>query len=448
MATKAVAIERLKAWQRDPMLFLTDVLTHPDGSSYGVNLDPWQREDLATFFADRRHTWWERPRGHSKTQDAAAASLTELVLGQPGGRIYFAATDQDQAALAFDSLRGFVTRSPILSSVVRLLKREAVVDATDSTLTVLAADAPGSWGLRPTLVVVDELEAWRTEAAEEFFHALFSALGKRKGARMLIASTAGWDRTSLCWRLREKVQDDPAWVFSRRGQCASWVSAAFLEEQKRLLPDHVFRMLHLNEWTEAGGAFLTYEEVQDIFDHALAPVFECRNGRHYLGLDVGLAHDATVAAVVHREADGTLRVDAIQTWQGAPEDRVNLASVQQWVADAWKRYSDLRIYVDPWQAVGMVQALQAKGIRAQEVVFTPAYRGKVYANLLELIRSRKLRSFPHKKLKDELLGLSFVDKAGNLRVDHRPGSHDDHPMAVAVACLAAVEDHTARFVFV
>lgn len=81
-----------------------------------------------------------------------------------------------------------------------------------------------------------------------------------------MATTAHWDRTGLCWQLREKVEHDPAWHFSVHSQCASWIRPEFLEEQRRLLPDHLFRMLHLNEWTTVGAEFLTWDEIEAVFD--------------------------------------------------------------------------------------------------------------------------------------------------------------------------------------
>jgi len=438
MATGSLAA-KLRTWRRNPMGFVDTLLRRPDGTSYGKGLDPWQREDLERALTTACHVWWERPRGHSKTQDAAAVALTRLVLGGHGQRIYFAAVDQDQSALAFDSLRGFVLRNELLAGWVRLLQRQAVVEATDSTLTVLAADAASSWGLRPVLVVLDELEAWRGDQATEFFYSLVSSLGKVKGARLLVCSTAGWDRTSLCWKLREQVRDDPAWIFVRRGQCASWVSPDFLEQQRRILPEHVFRMLHLNEWTEAGGAFLTHDEVADIFDEAMkVRETAADSAPHFIGLDVGLSHDATAVVVVHREKELVV-VDAIQGWRGKPRDRVDLGAVEEWIRGAARRFSQAEVVADPWQAVGMLQRLAASGVRTRDVSFTQQYRDRIFSNLLQLVREKRLRCFPHETLKEELLQLSFTEKGGALRVDHRPGGHDDHAAALAMAALAAVE---------
>lgn len=141
----------------------------------------------------------------------------------------------------------------------------------DNVATVLAADADSSWGLRPSRVVVDEFSWGRTDAHREFFWSLWSALGKVRGARILVATTAHWDRNGLCWQVCEQVKDDPAWHFSVRGQCASWVSPTFLEEQRRLLPAYLYEMLHANRWTQAGAEFLTWDEIDAIFDSALTP---------------------------------------------------------------------------------------------------------------------------------------------------------------------------------
>ncbi len=429
-------MSRVATWRAEPLAFLEDVLSLEDGRSYGANLDAWQRQDFENAFSGaERHIWWERPRGHSKTADAAALALYH-VLSAPGRRVYFAAVDRDQSALAHDSLRGFVQRSPLLRQSLKVDKWRVTAGSIDSALEVLAADAASSWGLRPSLVVVDEFQAWRGAPAEELFYSLYSALGKVPGARMLVSTTAGWDRTSLCWKLRQQVRGDPAWLFSRRDQCASWVSPDFLDQQRRILPEHVYRRLHLNEWTEAGGAFLTFAEVESIFGGA--SVLECREGAHFIALDVGLSHDASVAAVAHLKGQD-VAIDNIKTWRGSPGERVSLPAVEAWLADASRLYSASRLLADPWQSVGLVQRLQEGGIRCEDVTFSQQYRARRFSNLLELVRTRRLRCFPHQDLKDELLRLEFREVAGNLRVDHPSGGHDDHAVAVAMAALASVQ---------
>lgn len=434
---------KIKEWRSNPIAFVDDMLRNPDGSSYGRRLDPWQREDLETALNTTQNVWWERPRGHDKTGQAGALALTQLMLGGTGQRNYFTATDSDQAGLAFDSLQGFINKNPLLREEIKVNRREVIVPELDNQLMVLPADAAGSWGLRPSLIVIDELEAWKGRNAEEFFYSLFSALGKVKGARVLVCSTAYWDKTGLCWKLREQVQADPGWIFSRRGQCASWIPPEFLEQQRRLLPAHVYQMLHENIWTETGGSFLTFEEVDGIFNPGISPVSQHKGAKHYIGLDLGLTHDATVAAVLHWSNGGVV-VDNLQTWRGSPGNRVNIDDVEQWLLRAAENYKSIQITADPWQAIGMIQRLQAKRINVSEVSFTSTYRGKLFTNLLEAVRSNKIHCFPHEDLKKELLQLHFTEKNGSLRVDHPSGGHDDHVTALAMAALAVIEEVTSK----
>lgn len=434
--------EKVSAWRSDPMRFVADVL--PD---YHARLDPWQREDLHAVLTSSKHAWLERPRGHSKTQDLAIAMLTGLVLGPPGWRGYLAAVDQAQAGLAYDSLRQFVAGSPFLRSIVRLLRAEAVVPATDNRLVVLPADSAGAWGLRPDLVGLDELSAWRTQAHEEFAQALLSALGKRPGARAVVATTAHWDRSGLCWRLRETVQTDPAWLFLRRGQCASWISPAFLDQQRRILPDHAFRVLHLNEWvTSTDVSYLSSDEVRSIFDPRRTPADYCRVAGHVVAVDLGLKRDAAVAVVLHGEAPtdraqhaGLVVVDTIRTWKGSAKAPVKLADVKAWVLQAVERYAHSTVILDAWQAEMLAQELRAAGVRVRTVAFTAPYRQRLFAHLLALVRERRLLCYPHPALEAELLRLEWRGD----RVDHPRGSHDDHVVALGMGTLE-VTDYLAR----
>jgi len=296
-----VEADRRDLWADDRLAFFTDVLTLEDDRSYGASLDPWQVEDFR-LLDERLHCWWERPRGHSKTGDAGAAALHHL-LTVPSARVYVAAADRDQAALTYDSLREFVQRSPLLRQTFALGKWRVDVASIGSVLEVLAADSAGSWGKRPTLVIIDELSRWRGSDAEELLYSLHSSLGKRAGARMLVCTTAGNDTDSLAWQFRAAIMDDPAWAFSRRPQCASWISPEFLAEQKRTLPDIVYRQVHANEWTEGGiDPFVTPERWDNCA--TFIPTLDVTpDASLVLGLDIGLRHDYTALVAVSRDPE-------------------------------------------------------------------------------------------------------------------------------------------------
>src|SRR5262249_8459005 len=95
------------------------------------------------------------------------------------------------------------------------------------------------------------------------------------------------------------------------------------------------------------------------------------------------------------------------------------------------------IVLDPWQGALMAQRLRARGLTVEEQAFTAESRRKLFGTLLDLVRTGRLRCQPHEELRRELLGLEVEETASGWRVDHRVGRHDDHVVAVALACSRA-----------
>ena len=405
-----------------------------DGRTFGEAMATFQREDFAALDSGAfRHAYLERPRGHSKTTDVAAEAVVELFLGPPGGRLYAAAVDRDQAALLHESAVGLIRRTPRLSEAIRIERWRIILPARDSMLTVLSADAPSAYGLQPTWIACDELAQWPDDRGEELWNALWTATGKRS-ARMIVITTAGWDQTSLCWRVREMAQREPDWYFSSRGQCAPWIDPNWLEQQRRTLPPHVFARLHESRWVEGAGAFLTAAEVASIFDASLRPMLSRPPGATLcvIGVDLGLTHDRAVATVAFKDAHKALVVAYIRSWEGRRSEPVSLASVEEEVLRLAREFQ-AEVIVDPYQAALMAERLRAKGVRVTEYAFTAESRRKLFGVLLQVVKDGLLRSFPHEELRRELLSLEVTESSAGWRVDHRPGRHDDHVVSLALA---------------
>jgi hypothetical protein len=412
------------------MSFRREAIVLEDGRRFGEVIEPWQVEDfMALDDPQHRHAYLERPRGHSKTGDLGTQVVTELVLGPPRSRIYAAAADQDQAGLLLDDVRGKFLRSPILAPLVKLTRTTLTVTATGSSLTVLAADAPSAYGLRPDMIVVDELAEWRRR---ELWDSLWSATGKRPRCRMLVITSAGWDKSSLAWEVRQIAEREADWLLSSRGPCASWISDTWRAQQERTLPRHVFARLHLNQWIEGAGAFLTAAEVDQIFVEALPRL----RGPAVIGLDLGLSKDQTVLAVVRGDPlTNLVAVESLITWTARSGDKVDLTEVEAAVHDV-ARARAAKVVLDPWQAVLLGQRLRARGLEVVDYSFTGQSRRSLFATILDLVRTGRLRCRPHDDLRRELLGLEVEETAAGWRVDHRVGRHNDHVIAVALAAHA------------
>jgi len=91
------------------------------------------------------------------------------------------------------------------------------------------------------------------------------------------------------------------------------------------------------------------------------------------------------------------------------------------------------LFVDPWQALLLLERLRGKGVDAREFPFTGGGRQKVFGTLLDVIRRRCLRSHPHPVLKQELLSLEVKESLSGYRVDHKSGGHDDATVAIGLA---------------
>src|SRR4030095_2755065 len=157
--------------------------------------------------------------------------------------------------------------------------------------------------------------------------------------------TAGWDKTSLAWRVREMAEREAGWSLSSRGQCASWIAPAWLGEAGGILPAHVFARLHEARWVDGVGAFLTAEEV----DACFTQIPSSSHGQVAIGLDLGISRDRSVAAVA-RQVDGLVVIEHLVTWAGRPGAKVELQEVEAEVL-ALARKLDASVFYDPYQGV-------------------------------------------------------------------------------------------------
>jgi hypothetical protein len=410
---------------------LRESLLLEDGQRLGDVMDDWQREDfLALDDPAHRHAYLERPRGHSKTGDVGSEACVELLTAHEAA-LYCIASDEDQARILFDDVAGKLRRGGYTEAAVRVLKDRIVCTATGSVLKVLTADVASSWGLRPDWIACDETVAWRYS---ELWESLWTATGKRPNCRVLVISTAGWDKDHFAWTVREMARSEANWYFSSRGQCATWVDPEWLAQQERTLPAHVYARLHLNLWIEGVGAFLTEAEVDAIFTEAELPA----TIKHMAGLDLGVTKDRSVLALVGSADEGRVVVRKLATWVPPKGGKVDLQAVEDEVESLMRTHAVAACIYDPHQAQHMAQRLRVRSVPMLEYTFTSASRRDLFAKLLDLIRRRKLVAAPHAELRRELLHLEVTETAGGWRADHKRGRHDDHVVAVALAAQRIV----------
>lgn len=418
-----------------------------DGRRWGDAAASFQLADARAVLDERGvpYHFLTRGRGGSKTSDLAGiGSVSMLAQLPPGSRLYAVAADRDQGRLLLDAIEGFRQRTPELAGTLDVGAFRVTATRSGSTLDILAADAPGAWGLRPDFVVIDELANWAsTSGARSLWEAVTSAVAKMPGSRLVVLTSAGdpahWSRAVL-----DHALSDPLWRVHEVPGPVPWLDPARVEEQRRRLPESSFRRLFLNEWCAAEDRLADPDDLAAcvVLDGPLEPVA----GRRYvIGLDLGLTNDATVAAVAHVEdlgvevdgwATGGRRVvlDRLETWQGRKDAPVLLSTVDEWVGQASRLYGRAGVVCDPWQAVGLAQRLRSRGVRVDEFTFSSASVGRLAVTLHQLIRDRLLALPDDPALLDELANVRLRETSpGVLRIDHDPDKHDDRAIALALA---------------
>jgi phage terminase large subunit-like protein len=433
-----------------PALALLASFVLDDGRRWGEAAEPWQWDDVAAILAQAGcpYHYMTRPRGGSKTTDVAAISLAAMLTqAPPGARLFALAADRDQGRLLLEAIRGFVSRTPFLEGAIEISAYRVAAPDRDVVLEILAADAAGSWGLLPYFVVVDELAQWaETPRSLELFEAIRTATVKI-GARLVIITTAG-DPAHFANGVREHARADPLWRLHEVPGPVPWISSDLLEEQRRALPKSSFRRLHLNEWVESEDRLAALEDLRRLVTHEgpLAP----RSGVSYvIGVDIGLVNDLTAAAVCHVEpivrddqktSAWRIVVDRVETWRGSARAPVQLAEVRDWLVDAARLYRDVRVVIDPHQAVGTAQELRQHGVQVEEYAFSQLSVGRLAYTLILAVRNRAIALPNDPGLLNELARVRIRETSPNVfRLDHDRGGHNDRAIAIALAGTRLLE---------
>src|SRR5690606_14036338 len=80
--------------------------------------------------------------------------------------------------------------------------KKVVVDSTGSAYRAIAAVRSGSHGCNPSCFLFDELHVQRDR---ELYDVMMTGMGSRSQPLMFITTTAGYDRSSICWELHQRA---------------------------------------------------------------------------------------------------------------------------------------------------------------------------------------------------------------------------------------------------
>lgn len=191
--------------------FFHTFLKHSKGEWAGrpVLLEPWQQFHLWCLFGWKRADgsrrfrtcYLEVARKNGKSTLAAGIGLFLLVAdGEPGAEVYSAATKRDQARIIHAEAVRMVKQSPYLRDELSLFRDNINHRNSFSKYEPVGRDSDSMDGLNVHGAMVDELHAHKNG---DMWDVLETATSARRQPLMYAITTAGNDRTGICFQFHD-----------------------------------------------------------------------------------------------------------------------------------------------------------------------------------------------------------------------------------------------------
>jgi phage terminase large subunit-like protein len=352
---------------------------------------------------------------------------------------FFCAADRDQAALTAAAIDEWVHRTEGLAGLVVVERDRVRFPHHRVVMEIMSSDAPSAWGRRGHFWVIDELASWAdVPSSLAFYEAISTSWPKEPSARVCITTTAG-SPAHFSRAVYEQACTEESWVVFDSHDVAPWLNAADVEAERRRLSAGSFARLWENRWTEAEDHLVTSENLARCVTLTDWPLKPKPNTNYVIGVDVGVKNDNTAITVGHterRDSERHVVLDALEVYKPRHGTQVPLAEVEHRVETLAKRYGGADVHFDPSQALSMVQALNARGVRVEEQPITARWNDSMCTLLHTMLRDGLIDLPDEPELLDELRSVRVVETSqGLLSVDSTPGRHDDQVDAIGIVAM-------------
>lgn len=401
-------------------------LTHTKGELAGraIHLEPWQCFLLTTLFGWKakagnrrfRSAYVEVGRGNGKSTLLSGIGLFCLCADhEPGAEVYSFATTREQAKIVFGDAQTMARGNCALQEAygLEVTAHALYVPATNSTFQAKSAEGSTLDGLNTHLAIIDELHAHKKR---DVFDVVETSLGKRRNSLMVSITTAGVDRTGICYEQRTLVtkilsgslQDEsyfgviytldpdddwksdealakanPNWGVSVRPEVIRALQAKAIATPSA---ENNFKTKHLDVWCNADVGWMDMKAWDACADESLDES-DFDGEPCWLGLDLASTSDMTAKVkIFQRKIDGSshyylfgdywLPRTAIergvnsqyQGWEYLGYLHVcegpvtDFAEIRDSILEDCGRYSVQSVAYDPFQAVQLSKELSDDGV--------------------------------------------------------------------------------------
>nr|WP_239648907.1 terminase large subunit [Brachyspira hyodysenteriae] len=195
-----------------PITFIQSLVhTKGEWANHNIILEPWEQFIIASIFGWRRKennlrrfkkAYVQVSRKNGKTTFASGIGNYCFFCDSPaevGVEIYYIATKKDQAKIAWSESERQIRKAKALNKEAITYKQTSTIikkKDTASKSKPLGQDSNTEDGLNPHLVIVDEYHA---HPDNELLNVLESGMGARRQPLVFIITTAGFDKSSVCF---------------------------------------------------------------------------------------------------------------------------------------------------------------------------------------------------------------------------------------------------------
>ncbi|MBW5378749.1 terminase large subunit [Brachyspira pilosicoli] len=195
-----------------PITFIQSLVhTKGEWANHNIILEPWEQFIIASIFGWRRKenklrrykkAYVQVSRKNGKTTFASGIGNYCFFCDSPaeaGVEIYYIATKKDQAKIAWSESERQIRKAKALNKEAITYKQTSTITKKKDTASKskpLGQDSNTEDGLNPHLVIVDEYHA---HPDNELLNVLESGMGARRQPLTFIITTAGFDKTSVCF---------------------------------------------------------------------------------------------------------------------------------------------------------------------------------------------------------------------------------------------------------
>jgi hypothetical protein len=421
-------------------------------------IEPYRRHIFEQFFGQVAGVprfnlgLFGRAKKNWKSADAMFAALFAVFQDSPwGSQVYVVANDEDQAGVDLELLKKLIRANPFLEKWL-IVRKDVIVRRDDGGfIQILPAQAAiGEHGKTYRLRVIDEIHGYRSwdilEALEpdptrrdaQTWITSYASLFHRPGVPLfdlIQLAKAGADPQMLVSWYAADWCTDPAFVelepeARANPSMASWGNPGYLVQQRRRLPAHKFRRLHLNLPGVPEGTAYQPESVMSAIARGVKIRPRLSGLRHVAFVDMcGGSVDDAVCAVAHRDPDDDgLVLDRVMN-QGARPPFDPAAAVRRFVP-VLEAYGCTEVTGDRYAGETFRAMFTAEGLNYR---IAPCSKSQLYEQLEPLLNGQRVRLLDDTTLEQQLLGLIW--RGG--KIDHPAGEHDDWANAAAGAVVLA-----------